>query len=501
MLSFRALTLPIAIVTFVVMWSWATQLGPRGSDQFWYSGYVDQFFISGHPSTNYVTAFAWSAPFPPPPVHHIPALYPAIAFGRLGLTSFDAWTLTNLGFIFTGLAFLYAAVRRVSEMAGLVVSMALFLPITFWITANPLAEASLFCFGGIVAYGFALRRAGAEQSGTACVVAGIAMQSLTRPNHTLLLIGMLAYLILFSTKSSYRWTVGLLGVLAIGIVALRGTLLPQYPMGGITSLLMMGAPGVPGINMLPFLATHDVSFDLHAFAIKALNSASQICPTSLYDLLIAAPIILMLGAIVFRLCRTHDSNRRDQIAYLVLSITTLVATAIIYQYQPRYWSAFCLPIVAFASEGIPVNRVAPKAIYGTLFVAGILIAVMADRVRQDGRIAADQCDSIRRYVNAQSPEGGAVMILDDIDQKWSYALPRSIILVSSTSLQTPEEILTAMRHFDVKLAVSPISAVDAAAIAEKLEMTRLPTLVFSNNSSADYLVWRPRENIVTPKPW
>jgi|LauGreDrversion4_2_1035121.scaffolds.fasta_scaffold22964_7 hypothetical protein len=496
----RALKLPIAIATFVLLWWWATQLGPRGSDQFWYSGYVDQFFMNGRPSTNYVTAFAWTAPFPPPPVHHIPALYPAIAFGRLGLTSFDAWSLTNLAFIFTGLAFLYAAVWRVSEIADLVVSMALFLPITFWIAANPLAEASLFCFGGFVAYGFALRRAGAEQSGTAWVVAGIALQSLTRPNHTLLLIGMLTYLILFSTKSSYRWTVGLLGAVAIGAVAFRGSLFPQYPMGGVSSLLMMGAPNVPGSNMLPFLATHDVPFDLRGFAIKVLNSVSQICPTSLYDLLIAAPIILMLVAIGFRWRRTHVSDRRDQIAYLVLSVITIAATAIIYQYQPRYWSAFCLPIVAFASHGIPVNRVASKAICVTLVVAGLVVAGLANRVRQDGRIAAAQCDSIRCYANAHSLDGGAVLILDEIDQKWSYSLPTSRILVSSTSLQTSAEILTAIRHFDVKLVVSPVSAVEAAVIAEQMEMTQLPTLVFGNNTSAEYLVWRPRGSYSTPKP-
>jgi hypothetical protein len=390
------------------------------------------------------------------------------------------------------------AVRRVSGMAGVVVSVALFLPITFWITANPLAEASLYCFGGMVAYGFALRRTGAEHWGSAWIIAGMALQSLTRPNHTLMLAAMIAYLIFFDARQSRRWMIVLLGGLAIGLVALRGTLLPQYPMGGITSLLMMGAPGVPGINMLPFLASHEVSFDLTAFVAKALNSAAIACPTSSYDLMMVGPVLIMLIAIFIRLSRTRSESRRDQWAYLILSITTLATTAIIYQYQPRYWSAFILPIVFFASDGITVNRGALKAVYSVLLVAGLAMVVMADRIRRDGSLAVNQCDNIRRYFEAHAPDGGAVLVLNDIDQRWSYALPKSAILVSSTDLQTPEEIAIAIRDFDVKLVVAPTDSANVASIAEQFDMTRLPVLVFGDASKSDYLAWRPRGSPVTP---
>jgi hypothetical protein len=126
------------------------------------------------------------------------------------------------------------------------------------------------------------------------------------------------------------------------------------------------------------------------------------------------------------------------------------------------------------------------------------MVVMADRIRRDGSLAVNQCDNIRRYFEAHAPDGGAVLVLNDIDQRWSYALPKSAILVSSTDLQTPEEIAIAIRDFDVKLVVAPTDSANVASIAEQFDMTRLPVLVFGDASKSDYLAWRPRGSPVTP---
>ena len=99
----------LQLIFLVMLGIASTFLGPRGSDQFWYSGYVACFRSFGYACTNYITPSAWSLSNElPPPIHHLYAFYLALA---LPFSSHANWMIANLVHLLFGFGALFIAIK------------------------------------------------------------------------------------------------------------------------------------------------------------------------------------------------------------------------------------------------------------------------------------------------------------------------------------------------------------------------------------------------------
>src|SRR5215467_13910721 len=140
--------LVVAVVVIFVVLVWVGAFGVRGSDQYWYVADVESLVQGRGVQTNEIHPVSVRhevAPLPRPFIHNILNIYvvalPALLFG-----SYGAWIIVNLlSSLLTAFLIFRTVVRFTdSRAAALTVAVSyLLLPVTVWLTTQPLAEASI----------------------------------------------------------------------------------------------------------------------------------------------------------------------------------------------------------------------------------------------------------------------------------------------------------------------------------------------------------------------
>jgi hypothetical protein len=150
-----ALLVLAAVLIFVVLVVVGAS-GVRGSDQYWYVADVESLIDGRGVQTNEiypVTIRHEVAPLPRPFVHNILNVYvaalPALLFGAYG-----GWIVVN---VFCSLLTAFLIFRTVARLADSHAALAaavgyLLLPVTIWLTMQPLAEASISPLVALAAY-------------------------------------------------------------------------------------------------------------------------------------------------------------------------------------------------------------------------------------------------------------------------------------------------------------------------------------------------------------
>ena len=470
----NALVATIGVVLFV-LWVWAAQPGPRGSDQFWYSGYVDQLRLHGRPASNYLLPSAWNTDYPPPPVHHLPAVYLAYALGYLGLTSYWSWQVGNVLFICTGLMLFHRATREVRgpDFARWATVLVACFPLTFWMAINPLAEASLYACGGLLALGLAIRWKSAGLRGNILIVTSVTIMTLTRSNHVLLLVGLIPLFLWTATDRKVRTSIALAIALCLAALFLRRFYLPEYPIvGGLTSLIMTPARTLEFVGVPRLFSTKPMVFDFWSWVAGAL-------PNLLLPVLFV-PAMAFGGLAIWIKKRRSGLFASDAVTLLLLSVATMVATALVFQIQFRYWTGTYLPCALIAFYSLPpislqrgqVKVLASVSVTLMLLVTGIL----SYKVRAEAIASARQLDRITLYAAQHLQNQQSLMVWDSWGAIFTYALPKTRIVLAATSLQTDEELLEAMRRFDIGVVLVSRTWPRGLELANRLQLRPLPPL-------------------------
>jgi hypothetical protein len=119
--------------------------GPRGTDQYWYIGEVENIGLHHSITTNavYPNTLKWQPlRLPPRPIHNILPIYVVAPFARL-IGGYKAWVLVNSFCALLSASLTGILVYRLTKSKGpaaLAFSLFLLMPLTVWQSSQPLAE-------------------------------------------------------------------------------------------------------------------------------------------------------------------------------------------------------------------------------------------------------------------------------------------------------------------------------------------------------------------------
>src|SRR5262245_9247276 len=158
--SRASVLLAVAVAAIFIVLVWVGTSGVRGSDQYWYVADVESL-IDGHgvqtneiyPVTVRYEVGTLHRPF----VHHILNTY-GVALPALHFGSYGCWIAVNLASSLLTSFLIFCTVVRFtdSRTAALAVSASyLLLPLTVWLTTQPLAEASIAPLVALTVYSYA----------------------------------------------------------------------------------------------------------------------------------------------------------------------------------------------------------------------------------------------------------------------------------------------------------------------------------------------------------
>ena len=132
------------ILLFVVLVSRGT-IGLRGSDQYWYTGEVEDILRGHINQANVVFPFHAVRNLVPPPFnHHTLVHYMVLPFAKV-LGAYGGWIVFNVLSTILSACLLAMLVYRVrgQRAALFALVIGLFMPLTFWVTSQPYLETSL----------------------------------------------------------------------------------------------------------------------------------------------------------------------------------------------------------------------------------------------------------------------------------------------------------------------------------------------------------------------
>ena len=164
--------------------------GVRGTDQYWYVSDVEML-VRDHANvgnTLFPVALLGSSPVLPPPfIHNVLSTYLA-AVPALPLGPFGGWLALNLFATLATAALIYLAARTVAAPWASLLCAILYplLPLTFWYSTQPLAEASTSVFAALSIYLLAV--AGSRTVRWIALVAALGLLYLSRESYLPLLV-------------------------------------------------------------------------------------------------------------------------------------------------------------------------------------------------------------------------------------------------------------------------------------------------------------------------
>ncbi|TFC29358.1 hypothetical protein E3O25_05455 [Cryobacterium sp. TMT1-3] len=332
-------------------------IGLRGSDQYWYVGYMPMLEATGLPVTNAIypsAALLFSPDVLPPRMHNIPVTYLVGWVHGAGFTDYQAWVLVDAVFAFVIAAGLYLIAKKMGLKFPILSSIFfLSFPFTLWFTLNALAEMSLALGSILLLFGTILvtrlRRTPRQVAliSLFCVASGTVLMIYTRDNYFLLIPAQIYFAIWACRKLGVRWfwalpSLGFTGVL----VGVKSLILPSYPHAGPISQLMAGTRSEPG-QMTSYYNLDQSDFSLGEFVEKAMAGLlAGVLPSSVSEV-ITESFILAIAIISIFVWRGRDGSKMI-IFWSSVVLAIYLATSAAFQAQNRYIFAL-VPFVAVLS--------------------------------------------------------------------------------------------------------------------------------------------------------
>lgn len=429
-----------SLVGFVVAFTLGAT-GLRGSDQYWYVADVEALGRRGEHLTNSLFAsslIAHGSTAQELFVHDGLNLYLVAPLAAV-FSGYVGWLLANLAATLAAAGMIGLTIYRNTAdraFAALVAVLYTLFPVTFWLSTQPLIEATTAPFVALALW--ALVRPDRTARAYGMTALWLAVAYLCRSTFALPLaaLGLAALLDSRSEHLVWRRLKTVAGVTSVLVIAsLLGAFVFRSSMPSkLADVAMNGMPGTS--NMAFMLWPNPPTFELSLFLRKALSNLSQQFFAGFREQVFYAPFNLVAAAAVapFFYTRASATSRLAAWAALVL-IGTHVATIIIHQNQFRYLLV-CFPATLVSAALFLHERFnGRRRLLGFALVAALLFSACAavlliQFLRKDAREDAKLREDVAELIAPVSKADGILVCNSDNLQQSLLAFtarPRPVV--------------------------------------------------------------------------
>jgi 4-amino-4-deoxy-L-arabinose transferase-like glycosyltransferase len=434
------------------------------------------------------------ARMPYPFMHNILNLYLVLPAAKL-FGAFWGWVVTNmLATILTAslIALLVAAVAD-KWVSVLCYAVYLLLPLTVWMSAQPLAEATIapFVALGVLAY----VKAETNKKMWALVVLAACAAYYCRVSFLpVLFVIPIAW---FAQNKpvqikSILWTLGLLSF-AVGVVIIGKIIFVQSMPGSFNKIMTNAIPGVTG-NMHFLFSLSPKPIVLRELWLKVSGHLGQQVIQSSWSLQVFYLPFNLLAILSVCFCFTKKTNWQARIAHCVIALLLLhIATVIIHQNQHRY--LLVITPAVLTGGALMLNKIKffqPRArqlalILGTIVILTASSVVISARLRQEGFREKELCTILSSTFENTVPKDESLIV--DATRKYNQILgyvlrPRIVIFVESG--YDNEQYQTIRQRGNTKWLLCP----QKSPLVEHFDISSPPVLKDFPHPYQDYALFR-----------
>jgi hypothetical protein len=438
--------IPAVVVAIFIALVCVGAAGVRGSDQYWYVADVESLIDGRGVQTNEIYPVSIRreiAPLPRPFVHNILNVYvvalPALLFGAYG-----GWIVVNLiSSLLTGFL-IFCTVVRLTDSRAVALAVAvsyLLLPITVWLTTQPLAEASIAPLVALAVYVYVTADAGYWRWMLLMVIAALLVYC--RESFVLLLpLVPLAYVVHVRPLRLTRLA-GAAGLAALGAVLWLGgkQLFEPYISTSYVSVLASAGPNTSNMNV--FFDLSHAPPAISAIVAKAIHGLEiQFTKINAAYLLFYLPFnVMALAPLALLRRRGRGAAIRVAIAGLIAVALHLI-TAMAVQNQFRYLLVATPPLVVAAgvtlarAEWLHTMRARAAVMAAAMLMLAVPDAALAWRSHSEGVQHRQIRESLAVVIDKTLPAEDTVMVVVDLTtgfdaQIFGYILrPRRVLYIS-----------------------------------------------------------------------
>ncbi len=397
---------------------WFAASGVRGSDQYWYVADVESLIEGRGVQTNEIYPVSVRhdvAALPRPFLHNRLNLY-FVALPALFLGAYGAWIVVNVISSLVTSVLVYCTIVRVAESrtAALATAVAyLLLPLTFWLTTQPLVEASTAPLAALAVYVYVTAN-GTLWRWALLVLIGALLAWCREPYVLLLPLIPFAYLVHVRPLHSGR-LVGAAGLLTLGagLWLLGANLFEPYLSVTYWHILTSPRPG----GMSWWFDLNPQPLPISAILAKAVtgleNQFTRIDAAYLlfflpFNIMAAAPFVLLLTS------RREDVIRVGAAGLIFLALHFM--TVIVVQNNFRYLLTATPPLLV--AVGVLVGRTewfrdlrVPNVVtFAAMLTLLAPCAALAWYSHREGILQRDVRNNLAVAVNETVPADDTVMV-------------------------------------------------------------------------------------------
>jgi hypothetical protein len=467
-LGFSAIPAVVAVLIFSAL-VWISASGVRGSDQYWYVADVESLLDGHGVQTNEIYPVAIRheiLPLPRPFVHNILNTYLAAGPAAL-LGAYEGWIALNFLSVLLTAFRIFCTVVRVcdSRPAALAIAASyLVLPLTVWLTTQPLAEASIAPFVALAVYLYVT--AGVSYLRWTLLLMVVVLLVYCRESFVLLLPLIPAGYVAHSRPLRLARVGAAAGLVAIGggLWLLGKFLFEPYISLSYLQTIASAGPNVSNMNTY-FDLTRDTP-TISMILGKAIHGlAVQFTEINIGYFLFYLPFnVLMLCPLAVWLARKRAEVDRV-VAAAVAAVILHLITAVIVQNQFRYLLCATPPLLVAAGvliASLPNHRTLlwlPVAgATAAILILSVPSAALAWHSHTDALWERDTRGDLAEAINETVPMGGSVMVAIDLSkpygwQRLGYVLrPRRALFVSDR--YSPDDYAALIHNANAKWLIS-----------------------------------------------
>ena len=432
----------LATIVFVSLILFAAS-GLRGTDQYWYAADVEML-LEGGTTTNdvYPAQIMFDyARMPYPFMHNTLNLYLVLPAAKL-FGAFGGWVVTNVLAAILAASLIALLVTAVADkwISVLSYTVYLLLPLTIWISSQPLAEAAIVPFValGVLAY------VRAENNKKMWVLAAVAacLAYYCRVSFLpVLFVIPIAFLVQNRSApiKSILWALGLLSF-AVGVVIIGKIIFVQGMPGSFNKMITNAIPGVTR-NMHFLFSLSPRPIVLRELWLKVAGHLSQQVIQSAWSLQVFYLPFNLLAVLSVCFCFTKKTNLQTRVSHCVIALLLLhIATIIIHQNQFRY--LLVITPAVLAGGALMLNKIRffqskPRQlalILGAIVFLTASSIPLAIRLRREGFREKELCAILSSTFDNTVPKDESLIVdaTKSYDQIFGYVLrPRIVIFVES----------------------------------------------------------------------
>jgi len=467
-----ALVLAMSVFTGMVVYS--AMNGPRGWDQFWYIADVESLVEGrGIVTNNIFPAAVYKGPYTlePPFVHNILNVYMA-APAAVFLGGYWGWIATNLLSTLLSTLLIYHLVSRLAHPLAALFSALLFLhlPLTFWLTSQPLSEATMFILSASFLAVFAFCKDSFRNYVYALGLAGLLLFCRKSFIPLLFLVPVIYLMKSRSRNAGTYIRVLMLLAMSASIILMADVLFPSGISWKLTDILMTAIPGENATLKFMF-SLEPVDFSLSTWLTKAFYMLKvQFLPITfslsrmegLTYILLFLPFdllaIIMTAYVWPRLWR--ENWALGGMIFVLLHLLTIA----VFNNQARYMGPVMPVLVTAASAAFFRKarssdgfRRATIALMVTIALTGIYVnSGIAGYNRTQGALTSAMSERLVRDFSAIIPVNDNVMVGHRTIIFLGYLLrPRRVLFVNDYpyGTYTTQQYLSLARKAETKWLV------------------------------------------------